>query len=358
MEEFGHGGRSRFATTGSASARWRARASGTCSSPSTPMRERMRSSASSTEITRVLYPLPPAAGGDGSSAGLTQERLVLGEEALPAQGEEREEAGGDQNLPDPQGETHVLVDGREDDEDALHEDGDPAHEEDDREDLVTRGRTPRQPLEQVREGNEPAHDEDGPRDLPPRRIEEAAQEEARLDRDVAVPDDQVLREEEVHPEDAHGESELGHILDPRWRDLGHPAGVGADGEEGDEAEAGIHRGDHVVATEETAVPHRVERHQEVEAPEGEHDHVEDEEDGGELVPAREGLRGRRLRSTLREHRLREDVGDPIEDEAARDDAKRHERHVEPDGLLRQRVRHPWIEGGPPEEEDHEAHEGR
>src|SRR5262252_2651111 len=206
MDEFGHGGRSRFATAGSASTRWRARPSGTCSSPSTPMRERMRSSASSTEITPVLYPLPPkTGGGGGSSARLTQERLVLGEEALTAQGEEGEEAGGDQDLADPQREAYVLVEGREDDEDALYEDGDPAHEEDHREDLVTRGRTPRQPLEQVREGNEPAHDEDGPRDLPPRRIEEAAQEEARLDRDVAVPDDQVLREEEVHPEHAHGE---------------------------------------------------------------------------------------------------------------------------------------------------------
>src|SRR5262245_55383260 len=112
------------------------------------MRERMRSSASSTGITPVLYPLPPSAGGrGGSSAGLTQERLVLGEEALTAQREEGEEAGGDQDLPDPQGEAHVLVEGREDDEDALDEDGDPAHEEDDREDLVTRGRAPREPLE-------------------------------------------------------------------------------------------------------------------------------------------------------------------------------------------------------------------
>src|SRR5215813_10257853 len=334
MEEFGHGGRSRFATAGSASTRWRAQPSGTCSSPSTPMREGMRSSASSTEITRVLYPFPPAAGGDGSSAGLTQEGLVLGEEALTAQGEEREEAGGDQNLPDPQGETHVLVDGREDDEDALHEDGDPAHEEDDREDLVTRGRAPREPLEQVREGNEPAHDEDGPGDLSPRRIEEAAHEEARLDRDVAVPDDQVLREEEVHPHHAHGEGELGHVLYTRRRDLGHPAGVGADGEEGDQPEAGIHRGDDVVAAEEAAVPDGVERHQEVEAPEREHDHVEDEEDGGELVPARDGLRGGRLRAALREDRLGEDAGDPVENEAAHGDAERHEGHVEPDHLLR------------------------
>src|SRR5215475_14439658 len=357
MEEFGHGGRSRFATAGSASTRWRARLSGTCSSPSTPMRERMRSSASSTEITPVLYPLPPkTGGGGGSSARLTQEVLVLGEEALTAQGEEGEEAGGDQDLADPQREAYVLVEGREDDEDALHEDGDPAHEEDDHENLVTRGRTPRQPLEQVREGNEPAHDEDGPRDLPPRRIEEAAQEEARLDRDVAVPDDQVLREEEVHPEHAHGEGELGHVLDPRWRDLGHPAAVGADGEEGDEAEAGIHRGDDVVAAEETAVPHGVERHEEVEAPEGEHDHVEDEERGGELVPASDGLGGGCLRPALRENRLGEDTSDPVEDEAAHRDAERHERHVEPDSLLRQRMRHPRIEGGPPEEEDHEAHE--
>src|SRR5499427_4074818 len=321
MDEFGHGGRSRFATAGSASTRWRARPSGTCSSPSTPMRERMRSSASSTEITSVLYPLPPAAGGrGGSSARLTQERLVLGEEPLPAQREEGEEAGGDQDLPDPQGEAHVLVDGREDDEDALHEDGDPTHEEDHREDLVARGRTTREPLEEIREGNEPAHDEDGPGDLSPRRIEEAVQEEARFDRHVTVPDDQVLGEEEVHPKHGHGEGELGHVLDSRGRDLGHPARVGPDGEEGDETEAGIHRGDDVVATEEAAVPDGVERHEEVEAPERQHHHVEDEEDGRELVAARNGLRGGRLWSPLREHRLGEDVGDPVEDEATHDDA--------------------------------------
>src|SRR5262249_2948529 len=101
-----------------------------------------------------------------------------------------------------------------DDEDALHEDGDPAHEEDHYENLVTRGRTTREPLEQVREGNEPAHDEDSPGNLSPRRIEEAVQEEAGCDRHGAVPADKVLGEEEVHPKHGHGEGELGHVLDP------------------------------------------------------------------------------------------------------------------------------------------------
>src|SRR5262250_2999830 len=78
MEELGQGGRSRPATADSASTRCRARPSGTCSSPSTPMRERMRSSASSTEITTVLYPLPLAAKGhSSSSAGRVEERPVL-----------------------------------------------------------------------------------------------------------------------------------------------------------------------------------------------------------------------------------------------------------------------------------------
>src|SRR5215471_8824173 len=78
MEELGHGGRSRLATADSASTRCRARPSGTCSSPSTPMRERMRSSASSTEITTVLYSLPPEAKGhSSSSAQRVEEPSVL-----------------------------------------------------------------------------------------------------------------------------------------------------------------------------------------------------------------------------------------------------------------------------------------
>src|SRR5882672_848043 len=153
MEEFGQGGRSRLETADSASTRWSARASGTCSSPSTPTRERIRSSASSTEITAVLYPAPPPRRArERPLAGLAEERLVPGQEAPAAQDEEREEAGGDEDLTDPQREGDVLVDGREDDHDAFDEDRDPAHEEDHREDLVTRGWASRQPLQKVREG--------------------------------------------------------------------------------------------------------------------------------------------------------------------------------------------------------------
>src|SRR6266511_2026647 len=55
MEELGQGGTSRLETTLSARTRRNARVSGTCSSPSTPTRARIRSRASSTEITRALY---------------------------------------------------------------------------------------------------------------------------------------------------------------------------------------------------------------------------------------------------------------------------------------------------------------
>src|SRR6266545_5651000 len=221
MEELGHGGRSREETAGSARTRWSARATGTCSSPSTPTRERMRSSASSTGITAVLY-LAPRTGRARAKplCGLAQGGLVPGEEATTAQDEQGEKAGGDEDLADPQGEAHVLVDRGKDDEDALEEDGDPSHEENHHEDLVAGGRPSCQPLQEVGEGDQPAPDERGPGDLPPRRIEEAVQEEARLDGHVAVPDHEVLGKEEVHPHHAHGEGELGHVLDARRRDLG------------------------------------------------------------------------------------------------------------------------------------------
>src|SRR5574341_763946 len=186
MDELGQGGMSRLETTRSARTRCSARVNGTCSSLSTPTRARMRSRASSTEITRVLY------RGRRRLRGLAEDWLVLRDEPPPAQREEREEPGGDQRLADPQRKGHVLVERGEDDQDALDEDGDPAHEEDNREDLVARRRASRQPLQQVRERNEPADDEDGPGDVPPRRVEEAAEEESRLDGHVAVPDHEVL----------------------------------------------------------------------------------------------------------------------------------------------------------------------
>src|SRR4029450_6348458 len=174
MEELGQGGRSREATAGSASTRWSDRPRGTCSSPSTPTRDKMRSSASSTGITAVLYLASRFAGGAREGVGgVAKDVLVQGEEAAAAQDEQGEEARGDEDLADPQGKAHVLVDGGEDDEDALDEDGDPSHEEDGHGDLVAKGRAAGQALQEIREGNQPAHDEDGPGDLSPRRIEEA-----------------------------------------------------------------------------------------------------------------------------------------------------------------------------------------
>src|SRR5207249_2953283 len=93
------------------------------------------------------------------------------------------------------------VEGREDHEHVLDEDRDPAEEEDDHEDLVPGGRPPGQALEQVGEGDQPAEDEDKPRHHAPRRVEEARHEEAGLDGHVAVPDHEVLREEEVRSEE-------------------------------------------------------------------------------------------------------------------------------------------------------------
>src|SRR6266508_2765210 len=200
MEELGQGGTSRLETTLSARTRRNARVSGTCSSPSTPTRARIRSRASSTEITKALYrgttrqqawqttgvadnrrgrqqawqttgvadnrrgrqQAWQTTGVAGNwprdrrrrrrdLVGLAEDGLVLRDEPAAAEREEGEEAGSDQDLLDPQWKVDVLVERREHHQHVLDEDRDPAEEEDDREDLVARGGPAREPLEQVRE---------------------------------------------------------------------------------------------------------------------------------------------------------------------------------------------------------------
>src|SRR4029453_10964724 len=196
MDEFDQGGMSRSATTGSASTRSSASSRATRSSPSTAMRERMRSSASSTEITPPFY---PGGGAGPRSATLVEPGAVAQQEAIAAEGEQREEAGGDEELGKPDGEAVHIRHRREDEQAALEEHRRPAHEEDDDQRLVGGGRPAGEALEQVAEGYEPAREEDHEGHGPPRVLEEAAQEEARLHRHVPVPDDQVLGEEEEDP---------------------------------------------------------------------------------------------------------------------------------------------------------------
>src|SRR4030095_7448633 len=282
MGEVDPGGMSRSPTTGSPSTRSSASSRATRSSPSTAMRERIRSSASSTEITPPFY---PGGGAWPRSATLVAPGGVSRPGATAAENEQREEAGGDEELGKPDGEAVHLRHRREDEQAALEEHRRPSHEEDDDQRLVGGGRAAGEALEQVAEGNEPAREEDHEGHGPPRVLEEAAQEEARLHRHVPVPDHQVLGEEEVDPHHAHREGELGHVLDGRRRYPGEPSRIGADGEEGHEAEAHVERADHEVAAQETAVPDGVEGHHEVEAPEGQHHHEEREEDAGELVAA-------------------------------------------------------------------------
>src|SRR3972149_5881624 len=101
MDELGQGGTSRLGTALSARMRCSAPASGTCSSPSTPTRARIRSRASSTWIMRgpgsrgycTAGQVRITAGGPGPAGwllGLAEDRLVLGDEPPPAQREERE----------------------------------------------------------------------------------------------------------------------------------------------------------------------------------------------------------------------------------------------------------------------------
>src|SRR4029450_11885213 len=93
----------------------------------------------------------------------------------------------------------LLRDRREDQQDPLEENRRPAHEENPLQPFGPRGRPARQSLEQITKRDQPADDEDRPRQIAPRLVEEeASQDEAGLDRDVAVTDEQILREEEVN----------------------------------------------------------------------------------------------------------------------------------------------------------------
>src|SRR6266508_384509 len=294
MDELGHAGMSRGAIAVSASTRPRARTSSTRSSPSTLMRERMRSWASSTVITPSFYLAAgfcSPSGGEGYSAirlldfsrsrllGLIEGGAVPGEEPAAAEREQPEEAGRNEKRTHAEREAPGLRERRKHQHDTLEEDADPSEEQNHHEDLVPRRRPAGQALEQIAEWDESAEDEDDEGQRPPRIHKEPREEELGLDGDIAVPDDQVLGEEEVHPHDAHGERQLGHVLDAGRGHIRHASGVGPDGQEGHQSEAGIEGGDHIVAAEEPAVPRRVDGHDEVEAPQREHHHVEDQHGG-------------------------------------------------------------------------------
>src|SRR5215510_13935688 len=148
MDEFGQGGISRSATTGSASTRSSASSRATRSSPSVPTRERMRSSASSTVITPPLY---RGAAGRAGLAPLVEAAPVPSHHAIAAQDEESEEARGDEDLAEPDGKEVGVGDGRIHQQHALQEHRDPAHEEDDHERLVRGGRAAGEALEKVGE---------------------------------------------------------------------------------------------------------------------------------------------------------------------------------------------------------------
>src|SRR6185436_7273240 len=177
MDELGQGGTSRSATTGSASTRSSASIRATRSSPRTAMRERMRSRASSTGITPPFYP----GGGRGTrSAALIEPGAVPLQEAIAAQDEEREEAGGDEQLGDPDGKPVHLGHRGVDEEAALEEHRRPPHEENHHQGLVRGGRPAGESLEQVPERDQPPRHPDHEGHGTPGIVEEAAQEEARL----------------------------------------------------------------------------------------------------------------------------------------------------------------------------------
>src|SRR5215471_13861316 len=97
---------SRVATRSSDSTRPNAWGRSTRSVPRTTMRERMRSRASSTGITRPFYlvwprPAPPSASRRTRPRTLPrqiQDRSIAGEKPAAAQDEKREERRGDQDV--------------------------------------------------------------------------------------------------------------------------------------------------------------------------------------------------------------------------------------------------------------------
>src|SRR6266446_56161 len=214
-----------------------------------------------------------------------QDGLEAAEEPASAQHEQREEPGGDREVAQPERQPGRGRDRRKHDEHPLEEDRDKPEDRDHEERGVSLGGPTGEPFDEVRERDQPADDQHHPGKRQPRLDEQPLDEEPRLDRYVAVPDHEVLREEEVHPHDRHGELQLGHILHRGRRDRGPPARVGPDGEDRQEAERRVERADGEVAAEEAAVPLRVERHHEVEPPERHRHEPQHEKDDGDAVPS-------------------------------------------------------------------------
>src|SRR2546426_1038784 len=314
IDEFAQGGISDRETMGSASTRPRAAITSTRSTANGSTRERICPSASSTVNTPLLYytgsplgaghggaprdpcsqgrshaparrttinegwlawsrgaPPCPAPSGEPREGSVARVRkiedgLEAGEEPAPAQHEQREEARGDGEVAQAERQPGARRDRREHDEHALEENRDEAEDRHHDERGVSLRRPTGEALEQIRERDQPAHDQHDPGQRRPRLDEDALDEKPRLHRHVAVPDHEILRPEEVHPHDRHGELKLGHVLDRGRRDRGAAAGVGPDREDRQEAERRVERADGEVPAEETAVPLGIQRHHEVESP--------------------------------------------------------------------------------------------
>src|SRR5262249_14497852 len=125
-----------------------------------------------------------------------QDGMEPGEEPATGEHEQPEEPGRDPDVAPAEWQAGAGADRRKDDEHALQEDGDETEDRDDHQGRVTLGRASRQTLEQIAERDQPADDEDDPRHRRPGLDEEAIDDEPGLDRDVAVPDHEVLRPEE------------------------------------------------------------------------------------------------------------------------------------------------------------------
>src|SRR5262245_9753812 len=163
------------------------------------MAPRMRARASSTDSTPTVYSGTvdtPSGPGPRASA------VDRGDEAEPAraepegQHEEGREAHGDEDRPQdvagPVVSPGLVEDGGEDQDDPLDEDGEHGQATDRDQEPVAVRRASGEPAQEVAERDQPADDEGRHRQRPPRVLEEARDDVPGLDRDVPVPDHEVL----------------------------------------------------------------------------------------------------------------------------------------------------------------------
>ena len=237
--------------------------------------------------------------------------------------------------------------------------------------------------QQHHEGDRERHREDGRRHRRPGAVHPVVDELGLL-REVAVPDHQVLRPEQVGPEDAEAEQQLAEVVQlvaPGVAgDAQPPAPRGHD--RGQERQADQQVPDEVVAAEQGREPVRVERHDEVEGGQREHPAVGHEHRHGpaalpaladralrvDAAPAGDEPRGESGGGPFSRFVQHADVrpqravdvaqAETAEQQERQRLAQHEERRVQPRGLRLDRLVDPRRPGGRPRQQDEQQDEGR